>query len=164
MLIDIAKAGKPGVRDRDASAYGWHTTEYGDRTHPSRIRAARQQRDAVHRDRGAQHQPQHTRESDLDLSNGKRPLKRDRLLLRGRTGPGIDHHFQCHAVHRLERRGDGQADAQFQFNGTVIGGRAENQPRWKRGVETTEGYWATPSGASTSNAISRAMRRPASMR
>ena len=30
-------------------------------------------------------------------------------------------------------------DAQFQFNGKVIGGRTENQPRWKRGVSTTEG-------------------------
>ena len=30
-------------------------------------------------------------------------------------------------------------EAQFQFNGTVIDLRAENQPRWKRGVETTEG-------------------------
>jgi putative endopeptidase len=55
-------------------------------------------------------------------------------------------------------------EAQFQFNGTVIDLRAENQPRWKRGVETTEGHWATPSGASTSSATSRAMRRPASMR
>jgi predicted metalloendopeptidase len=29
-------------------------------------------------------------------------------------------------------------DAQFQFNGKVIGGRAENQARWKRGVTSTD--------------------------
>ena len=52
---------------------------------------------------------QHAGESDLDLPDGKRALKGDLFLRRWRTGPGIHHGFQRHAVHGLERRSDGQA-------------------------------------------------------